>query len=220
MSFEDGIPRGSETRLWKLVDERTRHGADVAAIDARIWDLFGEEWAVLITDLAGFSRKTAEFGIIHFLQIIHEHRKLLLPVIDENDGIVVKAEADNLMVLFRQTRSAVRCAVEMHRTCQAASERRNPEEQILLCAGIGWGRILRIGDSDIWGAEVNAASKLGEDAAEAHEILLTQSARQAAGDLPDVDILPLGIDVPGLAENFTVAYRGSGGRAYPPKREA
>jgi class 3 adenylate cyclase len=215
MAFE----KGSEARLWKLVEERCRHGADVESIDARIWDLFGEDWAVLITDLAGFSRKTAEFGIIHFLQIIHEHRKLLVPVIHEHDGLVVKAEADNLMVLFRQAASAVRCAVAMQRTCQDASERRKPEEKILLCAGIGSGRILRIGDSDIWGAEVNAASKLGEDTAEAHEILLTRSARLAAGDVPGVDLVQVAAGVPGSAENYSARYRGSGGRMYPPERD-
>jgi class 3 adenylate cyclase len=214
MSLRDGTLRRSERRLWQLVDERSRHGADVKAIDERIWDLFGEEWAVMITDLAGFSRKTAEFGIIHFLQIIHEHRKLLLPVIDENDGVVVKVEADNLMVLFRQASSAVRCAVEMQRACQAASVRRKPEEQILLCVGIGCGRILRIGEHDVWGAEVNAASKLGEDTAECHDILITKNARIAAGDVSGVEFIPVDLPVPGSSENFTLAYRGHEGELY------
>ena len=41
-------------------------------LDRRIWDLFGEDWAILWTDLTGFSRNVATFGITHFLQIIHE----------------------------------------------------------------------------------------------------------------------------------------------------
>ena len=55
----------SEDRIEKLINERLHPGADKAKIDARIWDLFGEEWAVMFTDLAGFSRGTASFGIIH-----------------------------------------------------------------------------------------------------------------------------------------------------------
>ena len=51
--------KGSVARLWKLVDERMQHGADVAAIDRRIWDLFGQEWAIVFTDLSGFSRQVA-----------------------------------------------------------------------------------------------------------------------------------------------------------------
>lgn len=51
---------------------------------------------------------------------------------------------------------------------------------MLLCVGIGYGRVLRIGDLDVFGAEVNAASKLGEDIAKANEVLVTQAARAAA----------------------------------------
>ncbi len=206
MGFEDGILKGSEARLWKLIDERARHGADVEAIDARIWEMFGEDWAVLITDLAGFSRHTAAFGIIHFLQIIYEHRRLLLPVIEKSGGLVVKTEADNLMALFRQPQSALRCAVEMQHTCQSVSERRKPEEKILLCAGIGWGRLLRVGDADIWGAEVNAASKLGEDTACANEILVTRSAREAIGETGDLEFSPIDVAVPGSPQAFRVTY--------------
>ena len=68
---------GSEERLWQLIEERTRTGADTETLDRRIWDLFGETWAIVFTDLAGFSRKVEEFGIIHFLQVIHMARRVL-----------------------------------------------------------------------------------------------------------------------------------------------
>jgi class 3 adenylate cyclase len=196
--------RGSEARLWALIEERIQPGADRARIDAEIWELFGEEWAVLITDLAGFSRSTQEFGIIHFLQIIHQHHDLLLPVIREHRGIVVKTEADNFMLLFRQPRSALSCALAMQRACRDFNRDCPEEDQILLCAGIGFGRVLRIGDRDVWGSEVNAASKLGEDTARAYEILVTGAARDALGDFPGVDFSDLGIAVPGSERNFRV----------------
>ncbi len=198
--------RRSEARLWALIKERTKTEADVAKIDARIWELFGEEWAILFTDLAGFSRQTASFGIIHFLQIIHEKKDLLLPVVADHDGFLIKAEADSFLLLFRSPRAALECAVEMQRACQMASARRVAEEQILLCVGIGYGRILRIGEDDVWGAEVNAASKLGEDTAAANEILITSSARDAVGDMSEISYSPLQAPVPGSATNFRVIY--------------
>ena len=72
----------SEGRLERLIAERLLPGADQAVIDRRIWDLFGERWAMMFTDLSGFSRRVAEFGIIHFLQTIHESFQLHAPVID------------------------------------------------------------------------------------------------------------------------------------------
>ena len=67
----------SMDRLESLIEERLKPGADAQKIDSRIWDLFGEEWAVMFTDLSGFSRQVAEFGIIHFLQMIYESHRLL-----------------------------------------------------------------------------------------------------------------------------------------------
>lgn len=185
----------SEDRLEQLIGERLRPGADKAHIDARIWDLFGEEWAVMFTDLAGFSRDTASFGIIHFLQIIHESQRLLTPCIDGHDGILLKTEGDSLLVIFRNVDKAVDCALAMQAACADYSREREAAEQVHLCVGLGFGRLLRIGDRDVFGAEVNAAAKLGEDIAGAGEILVTGAVRErsrAGLDFVAIDTVPPG----------------------------
>jgi class 3 adenylate cyclase len=185
MSDDDAL-KGSATRLWSLIAERTRLGADTAQIDQRIWDLYGQEWAIMFTDLAGFSRQVAKFGIVHFLQVIFEKKQLLLPIVRAHDGILIKVEADSFLLLFKKPARAVACAVEMQRVCHQANARRNPEEQIVLCVGVGFGKLIKVGDDDVFGHEVNLASKLGEDTAEGDEILCTRAARAAAGDVPGV----------------------------------
>ncbi len=177
----------SADRLWKLIEDRCKPDANVDEIDRRIWDLFGEEWAVMFTDLAGFSRRVEEFGIVHFLQVIHEQRKLLFPVLESHDGLLIKEEADSLLVTFRSTNRALDCALAMQRACTQVNQRRKPAEQLLLCVGLGFGRVLRIGDQDVWGKEVNSASRLGEDTARAGEILLTEAARAALNGYADTD---------------------------------
>jgi adenylate cyclase len=174
----------SEARLWKLVEERTKLGSDTAEIDRRIWDLFGEDWAVMFTDLSGFSRQVAKFGIIHFLQVIFEHKQLLLPVVEQHDGILLKIEADSFLILFKSPTRALECAIAMQRLCQSVNQRRTPEEQIVLCVGVGHGKVLKIGATDVYGLEVNLASKLGEDIARGNEVLVTPAARAAVGELP------------------------------------
>jgi class 3 adenylate cyclase len=206
---DEDLLRGSEARLWSLIEQRAQPGADVAAIDARIWELFGEDWAVVFTDLAGFSRHTERFGILHFLQIIHEERKLLLPIVTEHCGFLVKSDADSFLLLFRSARSAVLCGIAMQRACAVYNQSRDEEEKVLLCLGIGCGRILRIGEADVWGAEVNAASKLGEDTARAGEVLATAAAVAAAGPLPGVAAVDLGHAVPGSARNFRLDWDAS-----------
>ncbi|MEI6296726.1 MAG: adenylate/guanylate cyclase domain-containing protein [bacterium] len=183
MSFKKTIlNNASEDRLEKLIEERLEAGADKEMIDKRIWDLFGEEWAVMFTDLSGFSRNVAKFGIIHFLQTIYESQRLLIPVIEQNDGILLKIEGDSYLVIFRNTKKALQCSIEMQKVLKKYNEDRTAEEKVLLCVGLGYGKMLRIGDQDVFGAEVNAASKLGEDTAKAGEILVTSSVKELAND--------------------------------------
>jgi class 3 adenylate cyclase len=206
--LDDGL-RGSEGRLWKLIESRRQPGADAAKIESRIWDLFGEEWAIMFTDLTGFSRRAAEFGIIHFLDIIHRQRDIVLPLISDHDGIVIKMEADSFLVIFRRPERAMECGISMQRACQEFSRGRPQQEQLLICLGLSYGRILRIGDTDVWGAQVNAASKLGEDIAISHEILVTRAFKDAVGGLPGVVFEATEDDVPGADGTFRARYEVS-----------
>jgi len=203
---KDELLKSSEHRLWELIAERARPGVDLKALDRRIWDLFGETWAIMFTDLAGFSRQVEKFGILHFLQVILEHKDLLSPIIRKHDGILIKVEADSLIVIFRRTASAVRCAVEMQHVLKQFNLNRPPETEVLLCVGIGHGEMLRIGDLDVWGREVNAASKLGEDIAKAGEILLTKAAVESAGPVEGVTYERIEATVGGSAENYRAKY--------------
>lgn len=204
--MSDAALKSSSARLWKLVEERTKSDADTATIDQRIWDLFGEEWSIMFTDLAGFSRQVAKFGIIHFLQIMFEQKRLLLPIVERHDGVLIKIEADSFLILFKKPSAAVACAIAMQRACAATNARRTPEEQIVLCVGIGHGRLLKIGDDDVFGHEVNLASKLGEDTAKGNEILATTAARDAAGELAGVRWEEVRADYAGESVCWRVEY--------------
>lgn len=207
MARHDSVnTRSSEDRLTRLIEERLRPGADKKQIDARIWDLFGEDWSVMFTDLSGFSRQVAEFGIIHFLQTIYESERLLIPVIDEHDGFVLKVEGDSLLVIFRNPHKCLQCAIAMQQTVQTYNLDRLDEEKVLLCVGLGHGRMLRIGDTDVFGAEVNAASKLGEDRATAGEILVTDAFHAACGGFPGIAFSTLADPPAGTDAAFRVVY--------------
>lgn len=197
---------GSEGRLERLIEERLKPGADKARVDQRIWEMFGERWAVMYTDLSGFSRQVAEFGIIHFLQTIYESFQLFGPVIEEHGGILLKVEGDSLLMIFRNVDEVVKCAVKMQHTAQRHNKSRTPEEKVLLCVGIGYGVVLRIGDRDVFGAEVNAASKLGEDTAQSGEILVTGAVRDSATLDPGYSFEAIDDCPPGAKEAFKLIY--------------
>ncbi|HXI13142.1 MAG TPA: adenylate/guanylate cyclase domain-containing protein [Thermoanaerobaculia bacterium] len=197
----------SEDRLQKLIEERLQPGADKRRIDKRIWDLFGEEWCVMFTDLAGFSRGVARFGIIHFLQTIYESERLLIPIIERHDGILLKVEGDSFLVIFRNVQKALTASIEMQRRLEAHNLDRTPEEQVLVSVGLGFGSVLRIGDSDVFGFEVNAASRLGEDVARASEILVTNAVREASDNADGVTFEAIDDEPVGADKAYRVAYR-------------
>jgi class 3 adenylate cyclase len=198
--------QASADRLEKLITERLQPGADKVQIDRRIWRLFGETWAVLYTDLSGFSRNVAEFGIVHFLQTIYESHRILVPIIERGNGILLKTEGDSLIVMFRHVNDAIRCALAMQAATRDYNAKRPDEEKVLLCAGIGFGEMLRIGDTDVFGAEVNAACKLGEDIAKSGEILMTGAALAAARLPEGVTSEPIDEVPPGAASAVRLRY--------------
>lgn len=172
-------PHPDRARIEQLIEQRRQPGADLDAIDAAIWQQFGQLRAILYTDLVGFSRQVETFGIIHFLQIIQESRHLLGPAIEAWRGLVLKEEGDSLLTVFASPQAALQCALQMQAAVQAWSAGRSAEERIELCVGLGWGRVLMIGDIDVFGSEVNAACKLGEDRARGGEILATHAFVEA-----------------------------------------
>ncbi len=196
----------SMDRLESLISQRLEPGADKAAIDARIRDLFGERWAVMFTDLSGFSRGVAEFGIVHFLQVIFESLRVLSPVIESHDGVLLKMEGDSMLVIFRRPARALDCALAMQRALKDYNKDKGGEEQILLCLGLGYGDMLRIGDDDVFGAEVNAASKLGEDTADPWEILVTDDFKTALEKTDGLSFEELPEAPPGAEKAYRVVY--------------
>ena len=208
MEFRRALEAGaSAQRLAKLMQARAQAGGDTDAIDRRIWDLFGERWAIMFTDLSGFSRNVAEFGIVHFLQVIYEAEQLLMPLIEAHDGILLKVEGDSYLVIFRNPEKAVAAAVAMQRTLITYNKGRVAHEQVLLGVGLGFGDVLRIGDTDVFGAEVNAASKLGEDTAGAGDILITGALADIAGAVDGVNgAAALDYVPPGAAAAYRLEY--------------
>ena len=185
------ILSASEDRLAKLIRERFAPDADKEKIDARIWDLFGEDWCIMFTDLSGFSRNVARFGIIHFLQTIYESERLLVPIIDAYDGILLKLDGDSFLVIFRNVQKAIDASLAMQAVLRDYNQTKLPEEKVLLCIGLGYGRVLRIGDKDVFGEEVNFASKLGEDVAQSGEVLVTEAVRARYSGSAEINLEPL-----------------------------
>ena len=165
--------------LKSLLLERIARPERKKEIDALIRERYEKEVAILVIDLSGFSRSTIKYGIIHFLAMIVEMETLATPVIERHCGTVIKQEADNLFATFPSPAKAVDAAREILAVLREFDAKRTIDTEIYSSIGIGFGPTLIIDGEDLFGNEMNLASKLGEDLAESMEILVTESAANA-----------------------------------------
>ena len=165
--------------LRRLLGVRNQFPERIDEIDEQLRAAFERTVAVLVLDMVGFSRLTVEYGIIHYLAMIHQMEEAARPAVTGNGGVVVKQEADNLYAIFEDPSHALESALDIFRAFDAVNSVVPPDRDIFGSIGIGYGETLVIDGKDMFGSEVNIACKLGEDLAEQSEILLTQSAHDA-----------------------------------------
>lgn len=195
------------SQLKEMLRERNEHPERKTQIDEEIKQTFEREVAILVLDMCGFSRTTMKFGIIHFLSMIAQMETLAHPAVAANGGLCIKQDADNLFVTFPTPAQAVEAALDILRAFRAADMLLPDDREIYGSIGIGYGSTLVIGDEDLFGNEMNLASKLGEDLADSMEILLTESAATALAD-SSYRLEPITFNISGLEFNsFKLQHR-------------
>jgi class 3 adenylate cyclase len=157
-----------------------RDAGEIELARQHIWERFGTEGAVFISDMASFSSTSRKIGVCHFLKLIHRARQIIAPVIAKNDGLLLKCDADNCYAFFKSTDDAVRASFDVNAELFRHNDTFSLDEQIYLSVGIDYGRVLLIGDKEFFGDPVNTASKLGEDLAIKAETLVTRRALEHA----------------------------------------
>ena len=178
------IFRHGGTRTRKLVAYLKRRAkgrpAERPAMDTKSYPTLFRKRAIVFTDTADFTLRTAQDGILHFLMVFEQVAEEAAGIVRRTGGDLVKAEGDSLLIRYPDVDLACRGVAELEAALARLNRGRPANEQLHFSYGIGYGDVLDL-DEDMFGLEVNIASKLGEDLAEPGEALLTPSAAAAAG---------------------------------------
>jgi class 3 adenylate cyclase len=186
--------RPHAAELEALLEARNEHPERLAEIDEEIWRRFGQTAAVLVLDMCGFSRLTMRYGIAHFLAMIQRLRSIVGPLVAAGGGRVVKTDADNVFATFADVPEALAAARAIQRRLAAANAFLPEDWDLHASIGIGYGRLLMVGDDDLFGAEMNFAAKLGEDVAGRGEILLSAAAGERLGpEAAGLEVMEVGL---------------------------
>ena len=177
-------------------------------IEKTLWDTFGEEQAVFVLDMSGFTRLTRKYGIIHYLSMVRRMQVTSGPIIQAYDGYMLKYDADNCFALFPKPLNAVNAAIAMQHAFEAANILTPDDLDIRIACGIDYGKILVVGNEDCFGDAVNRASKLGEDVAEAGDILVTKEAMGMVPTEAGIKSHEIKISISGVnIDAFSIDYR-------------
>jgi class 3 adenylate cyclase len=172
--------KGARTRrLLEYLRRRARGKPEARPeMDCKTFPALFRKRAIVFTDTADFTMRAARDGILHFLMVFENVAAEAAKVVRETGGDLVKVEGDSLLIRYDDINVACRGVQALEDAVQRLNRSRPENERLHFSYGVGYGDVLDL-DEDVFGLEVNLASKLGEDLAEPGEALLTPAAAAA-----------------------------------------
>jgi class 3 adenylate cyclase len=138
------------------------------------------EVAVLFVDLSGFTALTEAMGDLKTAEVLDRFSGLVRQSVTTLGGQVVKQIGDAFLLVFREPRDAVACALDIEARATAA-----PAFPAVR-AGIHHGPVL-YREGDYFGATVNLAARVAAEA-DRHQVLVTDAVRHAIRVAADVEL--------------------------------
>uniref|UniRef100_A0A7S1SJ16 Guanylate cyclase domain-containing protein n=1 Tax=Tetraselmis chuii TaxID=63592 RepID=A0A7S1SJ16_9CHLO len=135
------------------------------------------ECTMMQSDMSGFTRLTRKYGILHFLTLIINCRRIYDEVIPEFGGQVVKYDGDNVITFFSEPADASNAAAALLQRVNEYNMGLHKDFQIRLKFGMATGDVLIV-DHDIAGPAWDECCVLGEDLAEIGEVLVSPAVRR------------------------------------------
>jgi class 3 adenylate cyclase len=126
---------------------------------------------ILFSDIQGSTTYYEKKGDVQGLAMVERHHSLMLPVIEDAGGRVVKTIGDAIMASFADPVGAVKAAIGMQRALAGDRSGKTEEEQVHIRVGLHTGLGL-VQDDDVFGDVVNAASRV-QHQAKPDQILVT-----------------------------------------------
>ncbi len=167
--------------FWKKVHDYGTAKTEInrLEIEKQLWATYGKSTTVVVIDTSGFTLRSLDEGIISTLVVIEELRNIISEIIrDTPQGAIIKFDADNAFLTFDSPDDAIVCIKKIRGALAKSYINQGHKHPIYISTGIGYGQILRL-SNDAFSKTLNIASKLGEDTANADEILLTDEAYKA-----------------------------------------
>eukprot|EP01065_Artemidia_motanka_P037877 TRINITY_DN46780_c0_g1_i1.p1 TRINITY_DN46780_c0_g1~~TRINITY_DN46780_c0_g1_i1.p1 ORF type:complete len:532 (+),score=144.36 TRINITY_DN46780_c0_g1_i1:102-1697(+) len=148
---------------------------------------------LLCTDMSGFSRLTKKHGILHYLGLIMEQRKMWDEVLPQYGGTLIKYDGDDIIAVFDSTLDCLCACVKAHTMLAGINRGRELDWQVRMGCGVAVGTTLVVKDilvGDVW----SSCHHAGEDVSDPGEIVFTEEVRQCLIATPELACLAAHIE--------------------------
>jgi len=164
---------------------------------------------ILFTDLKGSTAMYSQIGDAPAFERVKRHFDILIGIVREYNGAVVKTIGDSVMAVFADPLDAIRASFVMHEAIR--------ETGLILKVGINAGPCIAINQNDVldyFGTTVNLAARI--ESLSGGEILLSRTLYDSRGvaDLiqqQGLTILQECVPIRGFASNIDLVRLGSAG---------
>lgn len=128
---------------------------------------------IVFTDIKGFTERTSHSDRESVSRLLKNHEEILLPLVSNYDGTLIKTIGDAFLLTFGSPTNAVLCAIMMQEKLKLFNSSLPAAEKIEIRIAMNTGEVL-LKDGDIFGEPVNVASRI-EGITEANEVWFSES---------------------------------------------
>ncbi|MEW6379896.1 MAG: CHAT domain-containing protein [bacterium] len=153
-------------------------------LEQMLRERFEKEVVILFTDICGYTGYIDAHGDVSGLALIQRHNQIVLPLIEQYRGMVVKTIGDAVMISFSTPLDAVKAAVDIQKKLHEYNTTVEDDGRIRVKIGINIGQAL-VDEADIHGDVVNVASRIQAQAGP-DQILISSRVYEQVRGIEDI----------------------------------
>ena len=116
--------------------------------------------SIMLTDIQGYTNASASSSRDQLVQLLHDHNRLMIPLIRFHGGTIIKQIGDALLVTFGSATDAAVCAIIIQLMLREFNRRQRDETRKLqLRVVINTGDVT-LQDGNIFGDAVNITARI------------------------------------------------------------
>lgn len=134
----------------------------------------------LFSDLVGSTQMYQRQGDSHAFALVQKHFDLMVPIIRQNQGGVVKTIGDAVMAVFTDSQAALKASLEVLQAFAQHNQQLQADEQLIIKLGLHKGPciILNLNDKlDYFGNTVNTAARI-QGISQGNDVVMSETLYQ------------------------------------------